>query len=102
LAGTFRAITVSKLPIADQRTFDPNEKTPSERLTQGESAHRPFDPTTIQPKGRSPRGYRPSRFWWDTKGKRVDWRSALISLLHVWSIEEIVDLLDTARVQNAA
>jgi len=49
----FKAMTVSKLPTADQRTFDPNEKTPSERLIQGASAHRAFDSTTTQPKAAS-------------------------------------------------
>jgi hypothetical protein len=46
-------MTVSKSPTADQHTFDPNEKTLSERLIQGESVYRPFDSTTIQPKAAS-------------------------------------------------
>ncbi len=61
-SASFRAITVSKSPTADQRTFDPNEKTPSERLIQGESAHRPFDTTTIQPKVARSRAIGPSRY----------------------------------------
>jgi len=57
-------MTVSKSPTADQRTFDPNEKAPSERLIQGESAHRAFNNST---KGRLLVSYRPSRFWWVQK-----------------------------------
>src|SRR6266850_1475520 len=80
---TSRVILDSKSPTADQRTFDPNEKTPSERLIQGESAHRAFDSTTIQP-GRSLRGYRLSRFLMDIKErkKKADLPFRLVGLLY--------------------
>jgi hypothetical protein len=37
----------------------------------------------------------------DVKEKWADRQFALISLLHVWSIEEVVSLLETSKMQDA-